>query len=74
VVESAEFAERFPYPGLNEVQVASMQYAQEERPMIVEWPQMGDIVGAALQSVIAGEKEAQEAMDEAQAEIEAIFE
>jgi len=42
--------------------------------MVVEWPQVGDIVGAAAQAVIAGEKTAQEALDEAQAEIELIYE
>jgi len=74
VVESQEFADRFPYPSLNESQAASMQWAREERPMVIEWPQIGDIVGAAAQAVIAGEKTAQEALDAAQAEIELIYE
>ena len=74
VVQSEEFTARFPYPSLNKSQAASMQWAREERPMVVEWPQVGDIVGAAAQAVIAGEKTAQEALDEAQAEIELIYE
>jgi len=69
VVKSAEFANRFPYPSLNEAQVATMAWAREERPMVVDWPQMGDSVGAAVQAVIAGDKTAQEALDQAQQEL-----
>jgi ABC-type glycerol-3-phosphate transport system substrate-binding protein len=73
VVQSPEFIKRFPYPSLNEAQVESMKYAREERPMVIQWPQMGDILGIAVQSVIAGDKSAQQALDEAQKEIEQLF-
>lgn len=73
VVASKEFQARFPYPSLIDTQLKSFEWAREERPMIVKWPQVGDIVGAAVQSVIAGEKTAQDALDEAQKEIEVIF-
>jgi ABC-type glycerol-3-phosphate transport system substrate-binding protein len=39
------------------------------RPRFAHWREMGDRLGIAVQSVIAGEKDAQTAMDDAQADI-----
>ena len=45
----------------------------EYRPRFADWPQVGDRVGIALQSVIAKEQSAKEAFDKAQADIETLM-
>jgi multiple sugar transport system substrate-binding protein len=49
---------------------ASLEIADANyRPRFAHWREMGDRLGIAVQSVIAGEKDAQTAMDDAQADI-----
>lgn len=61
------------YPWIKEWQEALMEnskYADPNcRPMIPEFPEIGDTLGAALSSVLAGEKIAKPAFDEACARI-----
>ena len=72
-IQNPEFEERFPYPELNKVLLDSQKYAREERPMIIAWPQVGDIVGEVAQRCIAGKVTAQEALDEAQKRVMEIY-
>lgn len=46
----------------------------DDRPMIPEWPEVGDIAGIALSSALAKERTAKEAADWAQGEIYKIME
>jgi ABC-type glycerol-3-phosphate transport system substrate-binding protein len=69
VLRSDAFAKRYPYAELNAMTAESRKYAREERPMIVAWPQVGDIVGEAAQKTIAGQTSAKDALDEAQTRI-----
>jgi len=61
------------FPWLKEWQSALMEnvkYADPDcRVRIPEWPEIGDIAGAALESVIAGEKTPEDAFNEACARI-----
>jgi ABC-type glycerol-3-phosphate transport system substrate-binding protein len=49
--------------------IASADY----RPRFPHWREMGDRLGIAVQSVIAGEKDAETAMNEAQSDIETLL-
>jgi len=73
VIMSKEFNKRFNYPEMNKVVTESRKYAQEERPMILRWPEVGDIIGEVAQRVIAGEIDAKTGLDEAQERIMEIY-
>jgi len=45
----------------------------DDRPMIPEWPEVGDVVGIALSSALAKERTPQQAADWAQGEIDKIM-
>ncbi|MEM3871636.1 MAG: extracellular solute-binding protein [Nitrososphaeria archaeon] len=45
----------------------------DDRPMIPEWPEVGDIAGIALSSALAKERTAKEAADWAQQEIDKVM-
>ena len=74
ILDSEEFNERYPYEQLNEVSKDTKQWAREERPMIIAWPQVGDIVGEVVQSVITGDIDAKTGLDDAQNRIMEIYE
>jgi ABC-type glycerol-3-phosphate transport system substrate-binding protein len=73
VIKSKEFNKRFPYQEMNAVVLESRQYSKEERPMILRWPEVGDIVGEVAQRAIAGEITAKQALDEAQERVMEIY-
>lgn len=66
------------YPWLAEWQAALMENAKyadpDARPRIPEWPEVGDITGAALESVIAQQITAKDAMDDAVERITEVME
>jgi len=66
------------YPWLGDWQsalVENSQYADPDaRPRLPEWPEIGDAVGAELESVIAGSKSAEDACKAANAQIRQIME
>jgi len=68
-LESSEFKRAFPpekFPGFIEALKHGMEVGiPDARPRIAEWPEMGDIISAALCEVITGEKSAKEAFNEA---------
>jgi multiple sugar transport system substrate-binding protein len=74
IFDSSEFAAQYN----NDLQLInvgkeSKKWAKEERPMIIAWPQVGDIVGEVVQSAIAGQLTAQAALDDAQRRIMEIY-
>jgi ABC-type glycerol-3-phosphate transport system substrate-binding protein len=62
VIENPKFAAKYPYPELIKAYLAMRKVAIEERPLIVKWPEVGDILGEVLQSSIAGEITPREGM------------
>jgi len=68
-LESPEFKKAFSpekFPGFIEAVKHGMKVGiPDARPRIKEWPEMGDIISAALCEVITGEKTAKQAFDEA---------
>ena len=63
------------YVGYYDALDEALQYVDADyRPRFPKWREMGDQLGIAVESVIAGEKTAEEAMNEVQAEIEKILE
>jgi multiple sugar transport system substrate-binding protein len=72
-IKSPKFNKRFPYAQLNSVVLENRKYSKEERPMILRWPEVGDIVGEVAQRAIAGEISAKQALDEAQERVMEIY-
>lgn len=74
ILLAPEFKKRFPYNELIKVVLESKNYAREERPMIIRWPEVGNIMGEVVQKVIAGKTDAKTGLDEAQKKISQIYE
>ncbi len=72
-VEQPEFAKKFPYPELISAYLEMRKVAVEERPLIIKWPEVGDIVGEVLQRIIAGEITAEKGMKEANTRIAEVL-
>ena len=70
VTKSLANDEHFQKP-VYQVMVQSMEGAKAW-PLIVEWPEAGDIIWNAVSAVLLGEKDPQTALDEAAAEIDAL--
>ena len=77
VFNNPAFKARFgedSYPGWLSSTVKSYELADPNfRPLIPEWREVGNIVGIAIEQVIAGEKSAKEALDWAAKEVERIM-
>ena len=43
------------------------------RPRVPQWPAIGDTMATAIQAALVGQKKSKEALDEAQAKIDAIM-
>jgi len=67
------FKKRFPYEDLINITIESKKTATEERPMIIGWPEIGDIVSEVAQRVIAGSVDAETGLDEAQKRLMGIY-
>jgi multiple sugar transport system substrate-binding protein len=63
VIENPKFAEAFPYPELVDAFLKMREVTTETRPMVFNWPEVGDVVSATLQLAIAGEITPEEAVD-----------
>ena len=55
VIETDQFAEAFPYPGLVKAYLEMRKVAREARPLIFNWPEVGDTAGVIFQDAISGE-------------------
>jgi ABC-type glycerol-3-phosphate transport system substrate-binding protein len=77
VFENPAFQAKFgedSYPGWLSSTVKSYELADPNfRPLIPEWREVGNIIGIAVEQVIAGEKSAKEALDWAAKEVERIM-
>jgi len=76
VLEDPLFEVDAPWlPAWREALLENVQYADPDaRPRIPEWAEIGDIVGAELESVIAGAKTAEEAAKAANARVREVME
>jgi len=62
------------YPGWLKSYMADLEIADPDfRPRIVEWREIGDRLGIAIEEIVAGIKPAQTALDEAAADVVTIF-
>lgn len=75
-VEDPIFEKGNPWlPAWKEALIENGKYADPyARPIFPEWPEVGDIMGAELESVIAGEKTAEEAAKTANNRIRKVME
>jgi ABC-type glycerol-3-phosphate transport system substrate-binding protein len=74
VLTSDKFTETFPTDWLESTIESWEMTDPNYRPLFTGWRTMGDRVGIAVQEVIAGDKDAQTALDEAAAEVTDNFE
>ncbi len=73
VWEDQSFRNKYNYPGWIDVTVQSMDKANPDyRPRIKEWKRMGDRLGIAVSEVLVN-RNAKEALDAAQKDIEQYF-
>jgi len=74
VLTSDKFNEAFPADWLSSTVESWAMTDPNYRPLFTGWRTMGDRIGIAVQEVIAGDKDAQTALDEAEAEVTDSFE
>lgn len=73
VIETDEFAKAFPYPELIKAHLEMSKIAQEARPLIFNWPEVGDTAGVLFQDAISGRLEVGIALEQMTKAIENIM-
>jgi ABC-type glycerol-3-phosphate transport system substrate-binding protein len=75
VIDDPVFEQGNPWlPAWKKAMFANAAYADPQaRPVIPEWPEVGDIMGEELESVIAGKKSAEDAAKAAAARIDQVM-
>jgi ABC-type glycerol-3-phosphate transport system substrate-binding protein len=77
IFEDPRFVKKYGedvYPGWLSSYITDLEIADPDfRPRIVEWREMGDRLGVAIEEIISGIKPAKQALDEAAADVTQLF-